>query len=72
MVRRMFVDTHAHFDAELTDDDIRGLLDRARAAAVSRIVAIGGTGQYLPIFGDDALPLSCEIFLPPDAGIATP
>ena len=33
-----------------------------------RIVAIGGTGQYLPLFGDDALANSCEIFLPPDAG----
>jgi len=34
-----------------------------------RIVAIGGTNQYWPILGDDALSLSCEIFLPPDAGV---
>ena len=39
--------------------------------AHNRIVAIGGTGQYLPLFGDDALANSCEIFLPPDAGPLT-
>ncbi len=47
------------------EDGLLGNLD-------DRIVVIGGTGQYLPIFGDDALPLSCEIFLPPDAGIVAP
>ncbi len=47
------------------EDGLIGTLD-------DRVVAIGGTGQYLPIFGDDALSLSCEIFLPPDAGIIAP
>lgn len=45
------------------EDGIPGNLD-------DRIVAIGGTGQYWPSFGDDPLPLSSEIFLPPDAGTA--
>lgn len=37
-----------------------------------RIVAIGGTDTYLPFFGDDPLSISCEIFLPPDAGVVAP
>jgi hypothetical protein len=43
------------------EDGLLGTVD-------DRIVAIGGTGQYLPLYGDDALANSCEIFLPPDAG----
>jgi len=34
-----------------------------------RVVVIGGTGSYIPTFGDDALAISCEIYLPPDAGV---
>jgi len=45
------------------EDGIAGNLD-------DRIVAIGGTGEYWPSFGADPLSVSCEIFLPPDAGIA--
>lgn len=44
------------------EDGLRGTLD-------DRIASIGGTGEYWPTLGDDALSLSCEIFLPPDAGI---
>lgn len=44
------------------EDGLIGTLD-------DRVVAIGGTGSYIPTFGDDALSTSCEIYLPPDAGI---
>jgi hypothetical protein len=44
------------------EDGLLGNLD-------DRVVSIGGTGIYWPSFGDDALSLSCEIFLPPDAGV---
>jgi hypothetical protein len=37
-----------------------------------RVVAIGGTGVYGPLYGAEALSISCEIFLPPDAGIIAP
>ncbi len=43
------------------EDGLIGTLD-------DRVVVIGGTGSYIPTFGDDALSVSCEIFLPPDAG----
>jgi hypothetical protein len=44
------------------EDGLLGTLD-------DRIVAIGGTGEYWPSFGADPLSISCEIFLPPDAGV---
>jgi TatD DNase family protein len=38
-----FVDTHAHFDARAGEDGYAAAIDRARAAGVARIIAIGGT-----------------------------
>jgi len=33
-----------------------------------RVVVIGGTDEYWPTFGGDPVPLSCEVFVPPDGG----
>jgi hypothetical protein len=44
------------------EDGLLGTLD-------DRIAMIGGSAIYWPTFGDDALNISCEIFLPPNAGI---
>lgn len=38
----MWTDTHAHLDVFAAENDLDGVLERAAAAAVSRIVAIGG------------------------------
>ena len=38
----MFFDSHAHFDHVTDDSELSDLLQRARAAGVERIVAIGG------------------------------
>ena len=39
----MFVDTHAHFDADAGPDALCRMLERAHAAGVDRVVAIGGS-----------------------------
>jgi TatD DNase family protein len=39
------VDTHAHLQESILRDDLAGVLDRARAAGVSQVVAIGTTAD---------------------------
>lgn len=39
----MYIDTHAHFDHLRTDEECSGLITRAQAAGVERIVAVGAT-----------------------------
>ncbi len=41
----MWTDSHAHLDCFLEEDELCGMLDRARACAVTAIVAIGGSDQ---------------------------
>lgn len=38
----MYYDTHVHFDNE---SDVPGIIDRARAAGVEKIIAVGGTRE---------------------------
>ncbi len=37
------IDSHAHLDGFVSSGDVESMLERARASAVTRIVAIGGT-----------------------------
>ena len=37
-----------------------------------RVVIIGGSTTYWPVYGQDVVTNSCEIFLPPDAGAVAP
>jgi len=37
----MLIDTHAHFRAAMTPDDIAGIMERARLVGVERIMAVG-------------------------------
>ena len=37
-----------------------------------RVVVIGGSTSYWPIYGDEIVTTSCEIFVPPDAGVVAP
>lgn len=41
----MYFDSHAHFSADDGADALRGLLERARAAGVARILAVGGAPE---------------------------
>ena len=47
------------------EDGLLGTLD-------DRVAIIGGTDTGYPFFGDNAVSNSCEIFLPPEAGVITP
>lgn len=38
---KMLTDTHVHFRAGLAPDELKGLVERARAAGVARMVAVG-------------------------------
>lgn len=37
----MFFDTHVHFDPASSDQEVAGVMERARAAGVTRLVAVG-------------------------------
>ena len=38
----MWTDTHAHLDDFIAENDFEGMLDRAAAAGVTRVIAVGG------------------------------
>ncbi len=43
-------------------DGIEGTID-------DRILVLGGSDNYFPFYGDSASSVSCEVFVPPDAGM---
>lgn len=44
-MRVMFIDTHVHFDSFRTPEEIRAAVDRAAAAGVVKMVAVGGSAE---------------------------
>ena len=44
------------------------LLPRMVMPLDDRVLIIGGSDHYFPFFGDNPTSISCEVFVPPDAG----
>jgi TatD DNase family protein len=51
----MLIDSHAHIQAKEYDGEVAAILERARAAGVERIIAVGGAGDMTSNMGAVAL-----------------